>query len=459
MPKQKTTEAPALLYSEEAETAALGAFLKNPKAIALHGGDLEASDFFLLKHQYIFTAMQACDTVNAVTVTAALKDAGHDLTVGGMEYLLTLVRKAPSPSDAGSYVAIITRISERRRTVDALAKALGDAQDMDQPVEGVIATISDRLRASKSRLEDRGTITAAQGIQSWFDTVEEHATITAQHPYWHLGITTGIKALDDTLDGFRKGGVTLLAGNTGTGKTWFWLASLLHAARAGIERGGTKTGAKVLAFSGEMGEHDLYSRMVGMETGISPLRIYKGHLDAGEMARVIQAASAINELPFKLRLGSRLAIADLERAVQDEKARNGLDAVYLDGVFQLDPKRASAEAFRFTMKAIITGLETIAMEQDVAIFVTHQLSRAALSSETGPELHHLADSADLERSVAVAMALHNPLAHDENPRVERPVELKVLKNRHGPASSMTLTWSAKTYRFAEVVYTRPASTN
>jgi replicative DNA helicase len=61
--------------------------------------------------------------------------------------------------------------------------------------------------------------------------------------------------------------------------------------------------------------------------------------------------------------------------------------------------------------------------------------------------------------VAVAMALHNPLAHDENPRAERPVELKVLKNRHGPASSMTLTWSAKTYRFAEVAYTRPASTD
>lgn len=113
----------------------------------------------------------------------------------------------------------------------------------------IISTVEDMI-VSKVHLLDKGEnaiIPLNRDIWEFIDGLAEDPG--------HIGVDLGYKLWQDRIGNVRNGGVTFLAGTTGSGKSQFGLRAALSAARMGLP---------VLYLDSELNEQDQKTRMVGM---------------------------------------------------------------------------------------------------------------------------------------------------------------------------------------------------
>src|SRR5262245_35003809 len=115
-----STQAP---FSQEAEEAALGAILASPNAYFAVAAFLKPDDFFILRHRYIWEAMNRLndrsEPIEYLTVAQELKDAGHLAEIGGPAYLTQLINNTPTSVHAEVYGRLVERAATRRRLMAA----------------------------------------------------------------------------------------------------------------------------------------------------------------------------------------------------------------------------------------------------------------------------------------------------------------------------------------------------
>ena len=112
-----------LPMSLEAEEALLGAILLEPKAYLSIAAFLSGEDFFLKRHEYIWTAFSRLqernDAIDYVTLTRELEAMSVLDEIGGQAYLTSLVNKTPSAVHAEVYGEMVSRTSTRRKMLVA----------------------------------------------------------------------------------------------------------------------------------------------------------------------------------------------------------------------------------------------------------------------------------------------------------------------------------------------------
>ena len=87
-------------YSQEAEEATLGAIIIDPMSYYDVAQFLEADDFFILRHRYIYTAIQALvergEPADYLTLCAELKRNERLAEIGGPAYVTQLCKDRKS---------------------------------------------------------------------------------------------------------------------------------------------------------------------------------------------------------------------------------------------------------------------------------------------------------------------------------------------------------------------------
>lgn len=284
-------------------------------------------------------------------------------------------------------------------------------------------------------------------------------------------LSTGIKALDDALEGgFYRKNLVILGAISSLGKTTLALQIADNVARGGND---------VLIFSLEMSKEELIAKSLSRNTF---LKAYDKHYTALALTtREILTGKGTNDLipnndkikdnyleayeDYKNNIASNIYITecneDLEININtiNEKIKNHIaitnnkPLVVID-YLQIIQNKEKGLTDKQVIDKIVTNLKRIARDNDITILLISAFNRASYNQESN--LSSFRDSSTIEYTSDVLISLqHEKLdgvledtkkvnTNQEQQKDERALTLKVLKNRNGRITDVKdITFYAK----------------
>lgn len=237
---------------------------------------LDATDFVSVQRALIFGALlhlwRSGTAIEILTVRAELVRQGALDRIGGDDALLALTETIPNVENVEHYASIVRDASMRRRLrehaqrVAAYASSSRSLAELRDDVAQLTA-ILDRHDTSRTEMKTIGS-SASAAIDDARERGERDESTT---------ITTGLPALDAYCDGWDRGDLIAIGGDSGAGKS----TTMLYMARAQAQ-----AGERVLIVSLEDAELRWGRRAVAASSGVSVRALKRGPW-SGEQTRLI----------------------------------------------------------------------------------------------------------------------------------------------------------------------------
>lgn len=324
-----------------------------------------------------------------------------------------------------------------------LAKALAEEVIREKFSEWKIKITPDadafELLAQMQNLENEAeAVLALNTRKDKVDLLEEFCTYVLTNSEKGVQrIATPFPTLTRMLKGgFEAGGLTLLGGTPGSGKTSFMLSIALHAAKSGV---------KTSFIEGEMTANETFERLNGIYGGVDIAEVRNG-TRYSELTK--KFVSDLYDLPLEVvplydRTLDALA-SEIRRQVH-----NGSKFVFVDYLQVFTPKMKSSDEF-FEIKKTSEKLRGLALQNGVHLFVATSLNRSERQAER-LTLNSFYGSSGLGHDCSVGMILsgeQSDLQELMNP--VRNVTLHIVKNRNGARGEIALKFSLDSQRFDEI---------
>tara|TARA_R110002072_G_scaffold49433_4_gene134359 strand:- start:11620 stop:13023 length:1404 start_codon:yes stop_codon:yes gene_type:complete len=273
-------------HNVELEQQILGAVLANNDRY--HGlSFLRADHFYYPVHADIWRNISARierdHIASPVTLKTDLADHAGLKELGGAGYLARMVGTSVSSFAVGDYARELVQIAGRR---DMLAALRGTVERL----EGGLATqdaqseIEVFLHAQEAQSESpRSMSLLAAHIKSITELNERQMS-------GEVGLSTGLRDLDEITGGLHGSEVTLVAGSTSMGKSALGVHLAYVAAKSGVMVG---------IASLEMSEVALSQRMGSINSGI-PYQALRNVMSDATFRKVAEATKAQEALPIQI---------------------------------------------------------------------------------------------------------------------------------------------------------------
>lgn len=252
-------------------------------------------------------------------------------------------------------------------------------------------------------------------------------------------VACGFPSLDKMLGGgFRRGDLTILGGDAGSGKSALALAFALRAAAQG---------ARIAFLSTEMSIERLLERIIAIEarTRIDDLR--QGALD--EMTRANAGAVALklrDRLPI-LELVPPARIKPLPAFIDELPDVDLLIVDSLTGLASGD----SGSALDQELAVFVRELKRTALEREAALLATAALPHLDARDDRRPTLDDFGALGSVKQLADIVLALFREDMYQPARDIEGATELLVRKNRNGPTGYVDLYFYAQWMRFEDML--------
>lgn len=362
--------------------------------------ELSIDHFVDFRPKLLFTAYRnleargtaiTIDTVIAELEAKGYADALSNGSAGGTRAHLEQ-RIASVPNDPSRIVAIVDELAEKVMEHAGAVEAEIDEFAL-RDVETETARGSKKFEPSASQPDEPKP---APRWRRCRDVVDEILS-RASEPLVRLALA------DDEIVSVRLGGIVLLIGGTGRGKTSLAATLLIeHAQSAG----------PAIAFSLELPDDEWTARPIGARCDTSWLGVLRGEVPRDRMLQVLPERLAIVGRDESLAMLG-IAIDDLAAEYPGEPILVAVDYAQLIGA-------DSEDEIRPRIGKVMRQLDRLARDRRVALIVLSQGSRASARALSNGELIGAAttdagaESADLERwaSVTLAIGQHGTPAED-----------------------------------------------
>ncbi len=432
-------ENPAAPYSQEAEEAVLGSILVNGKALVEVMPLVNAEDFFMLRHQYIYQAMQrlfeAHKPIDTLTLGEELANYGQLDDVGGRVYLIRLINNTPTSTYAAVYAEIVQRAAVRRKLLAAADNIRVLALDEEKNIEAVLSGVTSTLEvAMNTRSADTEKMIWA-AVSTYYDEFEARA-LNGAVP----GLPSGFRDLDALLGGYQRGDFIITAGRPGMGKSALILTIAMHMAQRG---------KRVAFYTLEMPTAQLVERMISMTGGINVQKLRAGKLSPAEQSRVVDIMAVVSELPMMIDDGSSLTPSQLARRLRRMQYHFGLDAVFVD-YLQLMGSDAKLGSRELEISHISRSLKAIAKDLNIPVFAAAQLNRDLEKRRNKrPQLSDLRESGSLEQDTDIVQFIYRDEVYNDDTEYPGQAELIVEKHRNGATGTVSLYFEKSLTKFMD----------
>lgn len=429
----------ALPHSEQAERAVLGAFLLEPQCLARVRTLLEPRDWYLERHRVLYQACldvaDAGATPDLLTLQAHLEQAGTLDAVGGLAYLTALDLDLPDLGRLDEYVDLVKERSVRRDLIADAQRTLLAAAATARPVHELLAELrdsADRLLGRAARVHWEG---AGDVVNRLLASLEEGRTEAL------CGLTSGFPAWDRLGPGFLPGGLYVIAGRPGMGKTSLALDLARHVA--------VELRRPIGVFSLEMNADELGLKLGSAEAGVASRHLRAGHLSTRQWRDLVAATRRMIAAPLFLDYSPGLMLRDLEARAWWLKANHPDLALLVVDYLQLLTAGVRVEHRRLEIALITRSLKELAGELGLAVIALSQLNRELTRrSDPRPHLADLAESDAIGQHADQVAFVHRPEVYaPEDESLRGLAEIIVAKHRHGETGTVELTWSGATTSF------------
>jgi len=428
-----TAQSPsAVPHSREAEEAVVGAVLINPEVYYDVAQFLQADDFYIHRHQWIWQAFTSLHEqripVDLLTLTEELDRKGQLQEIGGPAYLTSLVNQVPTSINAESYGRIVESHSIRRKMINAANSIASIAYNENSTIDHVMDEAEKAVfNVSERRLKhDVQPISAV--LSEYYDRIDD----LAKRDEEIYGVPTGFVDLDKMLSGLQPSDLLIIAGRPGQGKTGFLLsiaknASLTHKKHVAI-------------FSLEMSNEQVVQRLIAQETGIDSQRLRTGKLAENEWPLFTHAIEVMSDTHIFLDDTPAITPLQLRTKCRRLHLEHHLDLVIVD-YLQLMGGDTHTDNRVQEVSYISRNLKVMARELNVPVIAAAQLSRAVEQrSDKRPVLSDLRESGSLEQDADIVMFIYRPDQYEKDTVKQNVAEIIIAKHRNGPVGSVELVF-------------------
>ncbi len=431
----------------EAEKSLLGSLLIDQEAINKVVDLLHAEDFYNRNHQLIYEAalklFERRENIDLLSLTNKLKEMGALEQIGGVGYLTSLANSVPTAAHISTYA----RIVQHKKTLRGLIEAANHIVGLGYREEDDLETLLDE---AEQRLFHVSQKTFTQNFTTLTGVLHEAMERISTQASGMLRVhATNHQRLDDTLGGFQKSDLIILAARPSIGKTAFAVDLALRVAEQNTTVG---------IFSLEMSLDQVVDRFIATKSGVSLWKLRTGKLshdgENDDFLRITNAISQLKELPVFIDDASSLNVLQMRAMARRLQAEHGLGMLIVD-YLQLMAARKNYDSPVQQVTDISRGLKSLAKELNIPIVAVSQLSRAVESREGHkPRLSDLRDSGSIEQDADVVMFIHRDdkinfeKAKDDNKL--NVAQLIIAKHRNGPTGEIEFRIDPESLKFFEI---------
>ena len=419
--------------SVEAEQALLGSILIDSRCLTDVIGIVKPEDFYLQQNREIFEAVYTMfnfsETIDPVTVLEKMRQLGTHRD-NSRDYVLQLMEITPTAAHAVRYANIVKD--------KAMLRGLGQAaSDIGEMVYEGVGTPGEMLESAEKKiyalrkgergdsLEHIGTI-----LHKVFDNLTELSQSDSAIP----GLSTGLRDLDNKINGLNKSDLLLVAARPAMGKSAFALNIGVNVAK--------KYNKTVAIFNLEMSREQLALRLLASEGFLELQKLATGKLSEEEWNKLCMASAALSQTDIRIDDNPTVTVADINAAC---RRLDNLGLVIIDYLQLMNGSgygKGSGGENRVTVVGEISrSLKIMAKELNVPVICLSQLSRAVESrTDKRPILSDLRESGAIEQDADSVMFLYRDEYYNENTEDKGIAECIVAKNRHGETGTVKMQW-------------------
>ena len=341
--------------------------------------------------------------------------------VRNMEFLANCTTVVPTSANVDYYIELLKKYWIHGRA-GHWAEELTDLKKGNADPEEFGTTLSRAM----IELETGNTETyvpAKTMMKATVEQIEKH-----QGSLDITGVPSGLKDLDEMLDGFQDGDFIIIGARPSQGKSALALKILLSAAQKEYPVG---------FFSLEMGKASIGLRLSSMISGVEFQRIRKNFLNPGQERRVAQAIAEVSTLPMyiydKPNDGLYSVVSMAKKMIRQEQIKCIIiDYLSLINVKGPEPRHEKVAIISRTLKAL-------ARDMDVPVIALSQLTRDTEGKQ--PKLNSIRESGAVEQDADVVVFIHADKEDDETR------DLIIAKQRNGPTGRVVVHWKKDIVRF------------
>lgn len=418
-------------HSIEAESAVLGAILREPECLIGVSGILKPENFFVESHEQIYEAMLELDSQNEPTdlLTVADKLRSKNIKAISSSFLVDLTERCPFTENIDYYANIVKQNFYLRKIVETCQKTINKATSYQGDVETFIEAVEKDFLSVSSDQDSQGLTPAKEVLIETLEDLEERiandGTVT--------GVTSGFYDLDAVTSGWQQTDLIILAARPAMGKT---ALALNFAANA------VKSGFPTAIFSLEMAKKQLLMRVLSSEAKIDSTKLRRGDLNEEEQDRLVHGARMISDFPAMLSIDETPAITMpmLRSRCRRFKKEHGLGLIVID-YLQLMGSHSKGDSREREISEISMGLKGLAKELSVPIIALAQLNRGPDSRpDKRPKLSDLRESGSMEQDADLILFVYRDEYYNPTSEDAGKAEVIIGKNRHGQTDTVRLAY-------------------
>ncbi len=436
------------LHSLEIEKSIIGSILIDPNIIYSISDKINSSDFYFNFNQLIYESiLKRRDKYSKINLDLnilieSLKEDNIFDIVGGVEYLNELVASSYTSANIEAYIEIFKEYSKKRKLLNVskgISKSIYDnkknSTDLLEEVQVAVSQIDEEASGDD-------IIKLSELVARDYERNDKNNHI-ADYP------KTKFIRYDEITNGLRPATLLILAARPAMGKTAFSLNIALNVA---------KQNKRVLIFSLEMGEEELYNRLLAAESEVELKNIQRSHFDFNNkemINRLLIARENLSTLEIYIDASATPTITAIKNKARllQRKYKN-IDLIIID-YLQLISGTTNKGNREQEISEISRGLKLLSKELNVPIIALSQLSRRVESREDKtPMLSDLRESGSIEQDADQVMFLsskdyyNNQKNPDEdNNKLLTRIELILAKNRSGSIGKNLLFFDKPIQKF------------
>lgn len=443
--EESTSYSDNLLFDREMEEALIGSILINPDILMDVLPFMTAEDFYIKRNAHIWEAFvhltENDHYIDPLTVKETLESRGVLEEIGGIEYLIQLSNRVPSSLHALSYARTINELRTRRRLRDAATEIAKLAYKKDVLLDKVLDDAGRELSEVSQDRHKRDLVPIEIIARDFFERV----TIASAEKGDVGGLKTGLKGLDEVLDGLHPSDLIIVAGRPGMGKTGFMIGIAKHIGMA-LRR-------SVAMFSLEMSAEQLLQRMIAQETGIDSQKLRTGKFTEQEAQLLPESIVSFEDVNIFIDDTPGITPLQMSAKCRRLKDEHSLDLVVVD-YLQLMSGDGRNENRVQEVSYISRQLKIMARDLGVPVLAAAQLSRAIEQrQDKQPLLSDLRESGSLEQDADVVLFISRPFKDDKENPYQDLAKITVAKHRNGPVHpGIEMSFIERLAQFKDKVY-------
>lgn len=424
-------------YSIEAEHGLLGAMMIRPELIDTLSDDLSPESFYFVENAEVFRGIMAVRATGKAVDFLTVGEQIGNLPNGdrALAYCAEIVDNTPSVASAKTYAGIV-----RERAIERALYSLGEqAMEIAQGTEDVQAKIAAVQAAAMSidcgagdnDIVKAGDVMADQ-VDVWQERHDRHARGETL-----IGISTGLKDLDEKLGGLQPDHLYVVAGRPAMGKTTLAMGFVGEAS--------IRQNKSSLVISLEMNKGQLIDRLVASEGRIPLTLVKNGTACQDHGAELSAAAGVIQHAPLFIADKAGSSIGRIRSLARRHKMRYGLDLLMIDYLQLVEGDGGNRTE---EVSSISRGCKLLAGELGIPVVLLSQLSRKCEERPNKrPVPSDLRESGAIEQDADVILFVYRDEVYHENTEAKGIAEIIIGKGRDVETGTVRTAFLGQYNRF------------